>query len=66
MRQRGFSANLIKECLLKPDKVLKLNNVRKAIKKLNGKVLVVVYRALNDNEALIITTYATSRVNKYQ
>ena len=57
--------NLIKECLLKPNKVLKLNNSRRAIKKLNSKALIVVYKALSNNEALIITAYATSRISKY-
>lgn len=57
--------DLIKKCLLKPDKILKLNNTRKTVKKLNNKVLVVVYKTLNDNEVLVITAYATSRVSKY-
>jgi len=57
--------DLIKKCLLNPDKILKLNNTRKTVKKLNNKVLVVVYKTLNDNEVLVITAYATSRVSKY-
>jgi hypothetical protein len=64
MRQRNLTANLIRECVLKPNKILKLNDARRAIKKLNDKVLITVYRALN-NEALIITAYTTSRVSKY-
>ena len=48
----------------KPDKVLRSDNVKRAVKKLDSRALVVVYRAL-DGEALIITAYATSKVSKY-
>ena len=64
IRQRGLPLNLTRECVSKPDKVLRSNNIRKAVKKLDNKALVVVYKALDD-EALIITAYATSRVSKY-
>ena len=64
IRQRGLPINPIRECVSKPDKVLRSDNVKRAVKKLDSRALVVVYRALDD-EALIITAYATSKVSKY-
>ena len=63
IRQRGLPINLFRECVPKPDKALRSNNVKRAVKKLDSRAL-VVYRALDD-EALIITAYATSQVSQY-
>ena len=63
MRQRGITVYEVDECLKSPDIVLR-NDVYKAVKKLNNKLLVVVYRVLNE-EKLIITAYKTSKIKKY-
>ncbi|RLE57477.1 MAG: hypothetical protein DRJ40_02900 [Thermoprotei archaeon] len=56
----------VEDCLQRPDAVLSEDEVKKAvkIKKLDDKVLVVVYRVLN-NKILVITVYKSSRVRKY-
>ncbi len=64
MKQRGIDRELVESCLEKPDKVDKLNNVYRCVKRISEKVLVVVYRRTRDT-TLVITTFISSRIRKY-
>jgi len=63
MRQRGISVQEVEECLENPDRTVR-NDVVRAFRKLNNKLLVVVYKTLN-GEKLVITAYKTSKLQKY-
>jgi len=64
MKQRGVNRELIESCLNKSDKIDKLDNIYRCVKKINKKVLVVVYRKTCDT-ILVITTFISSKINKY-
>ncbi len=64
IRQRGIDKNLVLKCLSEPDKDEELENVRRCIKKINDKLIVVIYRK-EDNDFIIITAYITTKVHKY-
>ncbi|RLE81577.1 MAG: hypothetical protein DRJ36_01225 [Thermoprotei archaeon] len=63
MKQRGITIDQVKSCLEKPDKIIE-NEVLKAIKKIDNKILVVCYKKAGE-EAVIITAYITSKIKKY-
>ncbi len=64
LRQRRIDKNLVLECLSEPDKDEELENVHRCIKKINDKLIVVIYRKEN-NDFIIITTYITTKIHKY-
>ncbi len=64
MKQRGIDRELVEECLANPDKVDHLNDVYRCIKKHGEKVLVVIYKRFH-NTILVITTFISSKINKY-
>jgi len=64
IRQRGINKNLVLKCLSESDKDEELENVRRCIKKINDKLIVVIYRK-EDNNFIIITAYITTKVHKY-
>ena len=53
MRQRGVDRALVEECLRDPDRVLRDEDTFKCVKRLDGRVLVVVYR-LEGRDVLVI------------
>jgi len=64
LRERKFSKNIIKECIENPLKIISEDNIKRVIKKLNDKLLIVVYR-IENGTFIIITAYTTSKVEKY-
>ncbi len=65
LAQRGITFEEVRHCVLNPDRELVEDGVRKAIKKMNDRVLIVVYRFENDDTILVITAYKSSKVEKY-
>ena len=63
MKQREISVQEVEQCLEDPDKTIK-DDIVKAVRKLNNKLLAVVYKTLN-SEKLVITAYKTSKMQKY-
>jgi len=47
MRQRDISRELVEECIRNPDRDEKLEYARKCVKKLNNRVLIVIYKKDN-------------------
>lgn len=64
LRERKFSKNTIKECIENPLKIISEDNIKRVIKKLNDKLLIVVYKIENET-FIVITAYTTSKVEKY-
>ena len=64
IRQRGINKNLVLKCLNEPDKDEELKDIHRCVKKLNDKLIVVIYRVEN-NDFIIITAYITTKVHKY-
>jgi len=64
LKQRKITFNQIENCLNNPDKTIIENNIKKAIKKTNNKILIVAYKEEN-NTIIIITAYKTSKIRKY-
>jgi len=64
MRERGITKEEVTTCLRSPDKELAMNSEKKAIKRLNNKAIVIVYREIQDS-ITTITTYVTSKIYKY-
>jgi len=44
MRERGISRDLVEKCISFPDKLISEDTVNKAVKRINRKVLIVIYR----------------------
>lgn len=61
---REIDKNLVLKCLSEPDKDEELENVRRCIKKINDKLIIVIYRK-EDNDFIIITAYITTKVHKH-
>ncbi len=64
MKQRGINRALVEGCLEEPDKVHLLNDVYHCIKRIEERVLVVVYRRTYDG-ILVITAFLSSKNRKY-
>ena len=64
MHQRGIDRILVEKCLENPDKDSLLGDTRKCIKKIDDRVLVVIYRKVNDT-TLVITAFISSKIHKY-
>ena len=64
MRQRGISKELVELCLKNPDKREELEGVYRCVKKINNKVVVVIYRQ-ESGMIIVITTYLSSKLHKY-
>lgn len=64
MRQRGIEKSLVEQCLDKPDKDEEVEGIHRCVKKINEKVLVVIYKCTGDT-LIVITAYITSKVYKY-
>ncbi len=64
MRQRGIDKKLVSLCIQNPDKDEVLEGVRRCIKRIDNKVIIVVYRR-EDDKFIVITAYLSSKLNKY-
>ncbi len=65
MRQRGIERSLVEDCLRNPDKEEGLgDNVHRCIKKINRKVIVVIYKR-EHSTIVVITAYLSSKIHKY-
>ena len=64
IRQRGIVKKLIDLCIQKPDKSEELEEAYRSIKKIDNKVVVVIYRR-EDNKVIVITAYISSKLDKY-
>lgn len=64
MRQRGISRELVALCIQDPGKSEELEGVYRCVKKINDKVIIVIYRREND-KFVVVTTYLSSKLHKY-
>jgi len=64
MRQREISKELIVQCIQNPDKSEELKEVYRCIKRINNKVIIVVYKREND-KFIVVTAYLSSKLHKY-
>lgn len=64
MKKRGISKSEVLSCIRSPDKIERLNDLIRSIKKINEKVLVVIHR-VEDKNFIIITVYKSSKISKY-
>ena len=64
IRQRGINKKLIVLCIQKPDRSEELEGAYRSIKKIDNKVIVVIYRK-KDDKVVVITAYISSKVQKY-
>ena len=64
MKKRGISKDEVLSCIKSPDKIERLNDLIRSIKKINEKVLVVIHRVEGKN-FIIITVYRSSKISKY-
>ncbi|NJE62116.1 DUF4258 domain-containing protein [Thermococcus sp. 21S7] len=66
IEERGIPGELVEEAILNPDSVLKGYSGRKvAQKRLNGKMIRVIYEEALNGVVVVITAYITSKVRKY-
>ncbi len=63
IKQREIEREQIIECLQEPDKVMEKNNIFQCVKKINKKLLIVVYK--KNDDILIITAFKTKKIKKY-
>ena len=64
MRERGIGSSDIELELLKPDRTTQLEEEKMAIKKINDRALIVIFRETNGMN-VIITAFVTSKMDKY-
>jgi len=64
MRQRGISVTMVELCITAPDRDKSLDDLCRCVKKLNRRVLIVVYKKFH-NEVLVITAYISTKIRKY-
>ncbi|WP_148882947.1 DUF4258 domain-containing protein [Thermococcus aciditolerans] len=66
LEERGIPRELVEEVLLNPEGVSEGYFGRKvAQKRLNGKLIRVIYEETSDGMVVVITAYITSKVRKY-
>jgi len=63
MKERRISKDIVEQCLDNPDKLIQGEEMR-AVKKINEKVLVVIYK-VEKADKLVITAFVSSRISKY-
>ncbi|MEM0053447.1 MAG: DUF4258 domain-containing protein [Nitrososphaeria archaeon] len=64
MKQRKISKEEVITCIMNSDKLEKIGEITKAVKRANDKVLVVYCRYENE-DIVVITAYKSSRAQKY-
>jgi len=64
LRQRGIGKELVVLCIQNPDKSEALEGVYRCVKKINDKVIIVIYKRENDR-FIVITAYLSSKLYKY-
>ena len=64
IRKRGINREAVELCLNKPDNINKLNDIYRAVKKLNKHILIVAYR-FEEKNILVITVFKSSKIRKY-
>ncbi len=63
IRQRGISRKLVELCLQNPDRDEELVETNRCVKKINDRVIVVIYKKEDEN-FIIITAYLSSKLRK--
>jgi hypothetical protein len=58
VKRKKILQNTIKECIENPLKIISEDNIKRVIKKLNDKLLIVVYKIENEI-FIVITAYTT-------
>ncbi len=64
MRQRGIGKELVVLCIQNPDRSEELEGVCRCVKKINNKVIIVIYRREN-GKFIVVTAYLSSKLHKY-
>lgn len=64
IRERGLSKEIIGKVISNPDRLFEIGELKKASKKFDDSVIVVVYKDIN-NIPFIITAYRTTDTKRY-
>ncbi|MEM3716457.1 MAG: DUF4258 domain-containing protein [Candidatus Bathyarchaeia archaeon] len=64
IKHRKINRDEVVACIINPDKIERAGEIMKAIRKINGQVLVAYYRHEDEN-IIIITAYKSSRIHGY-
>ena len=64
MGERGISRTLVEDVIRNPDTVKNKSDQKMASKVIDGKAIIVIFREIDDLK-FIITTFASSRTNRY-
>ncbi|MCL4322896.1 MAG: DUF4258 domain-containing protein [Candidatus Thermoplasmatota archaeon] len=64
MRERGISSPDIELALSKPDRITQSEKEKRAIKKIDDRALIVIFRETN-GMIVVITAFVTSKMDKY-
>ena len=64
MRQRGIPKEFVEGCIHNPDRDEEVEYAHRCIKKLNDKVLIVIYRKANDS-IIVVTAFKSTKIRKY-
>ncbi|MDW7977973.1 MAG: DUF4258 domain-containing protein [Candidatus Caldarchaeum sp.] len=64
IEERKISRKTVENALANPDKKIQHQSITKAIKRINNKVIVVVYK-IAENKPIVITAFISSKTEKY-
>ncbi len=64
MRQGGIDRELVVLCIQNLDKSEELEGVRRCVKRINNRVIIVIYKREND-KFIVVITYLSSKLHKY-
>ncbi len=68
LTERKISESLVRRCLTSPDKVLRSKNdgeEKKNAMKVNGRVLILVFRQIDTDIFFVITAFESSKFKRY-
>lgn len=65
LRERRIDETLVRRCITNPDKVLQDSEEKKSALKVNGKVLILVYKEISSDIFYIITAFESSKISRY-
>ena len=64
IRERGLSKEMVGKVITNPDRLIQIEDLKKAFKQFEGSVVVVVYKEVN-NLPFIITAYRSTDIKRY-
>jgi len=64
IRERGLSKEMVGKVITNPDRLIQIEDLKKAFKQFDDSVVVVVYKEIN-NLPFIITAYRSTDIKRY-